>query len=132
MEKQLRHSRQRDAVLALLKGVTCHPSAEWIYARLKPEHPKISLATVYRNLGLLCEQGEVIRIDVGDGSVHYDAQTFDHTHFFCTECQALSDLGGEEFDGMHPSLERKYGVSITARSVVFYGKCPICKNKKLV
>ena len=129
MKEVQRHSLKRDAVLSLLQSVTCHPSAEWLYARLKKSFPKISLATVYRNLNQLCECGEAIRIDVGDGTVRYDAQTFDHTHFFCTACHAVEDLGGEEFAGVETTLEEKFGVRICSRSVVFYGLCRNCNQK---
>ena len=50
MNGDLRYSRQREALLRLLKSVTCHPTAEWLYAELKKEFPHISLATVYRSL----------------------------------------------------------------------------------
>ena len=127
MSHELKHSKQRDALLALLKSVTCHPSAEWLHAELRREYPKFSLATVYRNLGVLCDNKEAIRLDVGDGTVHYDAQTFDHYHFLCTSCKRLIDLGRDELDGSDRILEEKYGVRIDSHSFVFYGKCRDCK-----
>lgn len=133
MTPTLKHSKQRDALLELLRSVTCHPTAEWLWAELRRDYPKMSLATVYRNLGVLCENGDAIRIDVGDGNVHYDAQTFDHNHFFCTECRRLSDIGGNELDDVDSLLERKYGVSISSHSFIFYGVCRECiqnNNKK--
>ena len=130
MQRETRHSRQRDAIYTLLASVTCHPSAEWLYTRLKDEYPKISLATVYRNLTLLCESGKAIRLDIGDGTVRYDADTRDHHHFFCTSCRALSDFGSEETAGIDHLLEKKYGVKIDFHSFVFYGTCRECiKNK---
>lgn len=130
MNKELKHSDQRDALVALLSSVTCHPSAEWLYGELKKDWPKMSLATVYRNLGLLCAHGQAIRLDIGDGTVRYDAQTRDHNHFFCTQCHALSDIGGQETDGIDRLLEEKYGVKITAHSFIFYGICPSCIQKQ--
>ncbi len=131
MNQTLKHSRQREALLELLRSVTCHPSAERLYAELKKDYPRMSLATVYRNLGVLCECGEAIRLDVGDGTVHYDAQTFDHNHFFCTSCHRLDDIGGDELDGVDHLLEDKYGVRIESHSFIFYGKCRECnKNNK--
>ena len=53
MSNEFKHSKQRDALLTLLKSVTCHPSAEWLYNELKHDFPKLSLATVYRNLSVL-------------------------------------------------------------------------------
>lgn len=130
MNSNLKHSKQRDAVLALLKSVTCHPSAEWLYNELKHDFPQMSLATVYRNLGVLCECGEAIKLDIGDGTIRYDAQTFDHNHFFCNRCHALSDIGKDEADGLDSLLEEKYGVKIDSHSFVFYGLCRDC-NKQI-
>ena len=48
-----KHFRKRDAILTYLKGTTEHPSAEMVYASLKPQIPDLSLGTVYRNLNLL-------------------------------------------------------------------------------
>ena len=130
MERTLKHSKQRDALLALLKSVKCHPDAEWLYAELKKDYPKISLATVYRNLSLLVEQGEAISLDVGDGSIHYDAQTFDHNHFFCKCCRSLTDIGQDEADGIDSLLEERYGVRIDSHSFVFYGLCRECNKSE--
>lgn len=130
MSNEFKHSKQRDALLTLLKSVTCHPSAEWLYKELKHDFPKLSLATVYRNLSVLCAQGEAIRLDVGDGTVRYDAHTKGHNHFFCKVCKSLSDIGDSEAGDIDAMLAERYGVSIDSHSFVFYGNCREC-NKKL-
>lgn len=129
MNQTLKHSKQREALMELLGSVTCHPSAEWLYNELKKDYHKLSLATVYRNLGVLCECGDAIRLDVGDGTIRYDAQTADHNHFFCTCCHGLSDIGGDETDGIDRLLGEKYGVSIDSHSFIFYGRCRDCCRK---
>ena len=55
-----KYSKKRAAILELLCSTKEHPSAEWIYSRLKPAYPDLSLGTVYRNLNLFLEQGEII------------------------------------------------------------------------
>ena len=75
MNRLLKHSKHRDAILMLLKSVKSHPTAEWVYTELKKDNQNISVATVYRNLNQLYSVGEVIKIDVGDGVEHYDATT---------------------------------------------------------
>ena len=55
MERSVRYSKKREAILAALQATTCHPSAEWLYRRLKPRHPDLSLGTVYRNLAFFQE-----------------------------------------------------------------------------
>ena len=68
-----RHSRKRDAILQCIKESREHPSAEWIYTQLKPEHPDLSLGTVYRNLALFRESGEVVSVATVNGVERLDA-----------------------------------------------------------
>ena len=67
MQTKLKFSRQREAVLNALQSTKSHPTAEWVYENVKPEFPNISLATVYRNLNLLCDCGSAMRVHIGDG-----------------------------------------------------------------
>ena len=57
MESATKHFRKRDAILTCLRQTKEHPSADWLYARLKPEIADLSLGTVYRNLSLFKEKG---------------------------------------------------------------------------
>lgn len=70
-----RHSPKREAILECLRSTTCHPSAEWVYAQLKPRIPDLSLATVYRNLARFRAEGAVQVIGCVDGEDRYDGDT---------------------------------------------------------
>ena len=61
MSTMRRHSKKRDAILSCIRRSHLHPSAEWIYTQLKPEHPDLSLGTVYRNLAVKAERSSVWR-----------------------------------------------------------------------
>ncbi|MBE6632132.1 MAG: transcriptional repressor [Ruminococcaceae bacterium] len=126
METVYKHSKQREAVKNLLKSVCCHPTAEWIYTELKKEHPNISLATVYRNLNVLCQMGEAVKIEVGDGTVRYDGMPENHYHFLCSECHDVMDVSRGELEGINKEIENKYNVTVDTHSIVFYGKCKKC------
>lgn len=129
MERTVKHSKQREAILTLLKSVRSHPSAEWLYSRLKNDFPNLSLATVYRNMNLLCELGEARKIEVGDGTVRYDGNTENHYHFLCSGCKSVIDVSDTEFSGINSEIEQRYGVKVDVHSIVFYGKCRNCINK---
>ena len=73
-----RHSPKREAILECLRSTTCHPSAEWVYAQLKPRIPDLSLATVYRNLARFRAEGTVQVIGCVDGEERYDGNTALH------------------------------------------------------
>ena len=88
----VRQSKKRDAMLALLRGTGEHPSAEQVYRALKPDYPGLSLATVYRNLAQLCEQGLALRVGTVNGQERYDGVMEPHSHFICNRCGAIIDL----------------------------------------
>lgn len=73
MERSIRYSKKREAILAAIQGTSCHPSAEWIYQQLKPSHPDLSLGTVYRNLIFFQERGDIRSVGVIQGQERFDA-----------------------------------------------------------
>ena len=90
--KKIRHSDVRDKIYEYLCGTKAHPSANMIYNDLKPSIPKLSLGTVYTNLKLFEELGQVIRVANVKGFERYDADTSEHVHFVCEECGAVIDV----------------------------------------
>ena len=125
MKGQLKNSEKRNAILAALKCTKTHPSADWIYERVKADFPEIGIATVYRNLKLLLEQNMIFKVDVGDGLDHYDAQTqIRHDHTYCTVCGAIGDI-----DVGTPTNFNKFeskDFSVESYSTVLFGKCRKC------
>ena len=81
----LKYSRQREAIKCFLMTRKDHPTADVVYHSLRADFPNISLGTVYRNLTLLADLGEIARLRLGDGVDHFDADTSRHYHFICSE-----------------------------------------------
>ena len=71
----LKYSRQREAIKCFLMTRKDHPTADVVYHSLRADFPNISLGTVYRNLTLLADLGEIARLRLGDGVDHFDAIT---------------------------------------------------------
>ena len=117
-------SAQRDALLALLRSVECHPTAGWLYERLRKTHPKISRGTIHRNLQQLCENGLILRLQSTDKQEHYDANTRPHAHFCCRRCGTVYDIEAEtpDFSGMVTDG----GHIIEQTRLSFYGVCMAC------
>ena len=88
----LKHSRQRDSIKEFLASRKDHPTADVVYAGVRQSFPNISLGTVYRNLTLLADMGEIARLRVGDGVDHFDYNISPHYHFICSECGCVTDL----------------------------------------
>lgn len=122
-------SKQRESILNYLRNTKEHPTAERIYADLKPSLPNLSLATVYRNLGRLCETGTVVRLSTGDKTDHFDADTSDHQHFVCTSCGTVSDMF---FELPQEILNQNLGDSFVANyyKLYVYGICKDCSEKQ--
>ena len=78
--KTLKYSRQRESIKANLMSRRDHPTADALYASIREEFPNISLGTVYRNLNLLADIGEAIKITTPDGGDRFDARTNPHYH----------------------------------------------------
>ena len=93
-----KYSRQRETIRNHLTGRMDHPTAEMIYTALKEEDPKLSLGTVYRNLALLTEQGEIRKIQTANGPDRYDGNRTEHYHFLCRKCCQIFDLYPKEPD----------------------------------
>ena len=124
----LKHSHQRDKILEILKNAKCHPTASYVYEKAKEEIPNISLGTVYRNLALLCKDGQIRKLDLGTGSDHFDGDTTPHYHIICTVCHSVTDVFGHD-DELNGVAMRRFDGIITEHSLVFYGKCGNCMKK---
>lgn len=127
MQKTLKHSKQREAIITLLKSVYCHPTADWLYTELKKDFPNISLATVYRNLSLLLEMGEIVKLDVGDGVDHFDANSNQHCHFICNDCHSIIDIDVPSFINIKDEAESYNDISVSSCSLFLFGTCNKCK-----
>jgi len=124
-----KHSKKRDAILQAIRSTDCHPSAEWIYNKVKPIHPDISLGTVYRNLALFEQTGEVVAVATVDGQKRYDATADTHTHFICECCNSVIDVETPQpFSEMYKALSKEHGLKADHHSLTFYGKCDKCLN----
>ena len=86
------YSRQRETILNVLRSTDTHPTANWIYKKVREQIPNISLGTVYRNLSALAAAGEILAIDVGDGFEHYDGDISPHLHMNCKKCGCIYDV----------------------------------------
>lgn len=127
MEKTIRHSKKRDAILAAIRSTDCHPSAEWVYQTLKPTHPDLSLGTVYRNLTFFREQGDIQSVGVVQGQERFDGTTTPHSHFVCSCCGSVSDLHRiAPHSDLENEVRREYGVQVDRHELTFYGLCATC------
>ena len=126
----MNYSRQREAILTVLKDTTSHPSAAWIYDRVRIQIPNISLGTIYRNLAALEKEGMIIKVPVGDAREHFDGDTTPHSHFYCKSCEAISDIPFDPSD-MLKAAEENHGFEVHSVTYTFTGVCKDCLRGKI-
>ena len=123
-------SKQRTQVLKTLQENVVHPTAEYLYDILKKKNPKISLATLYRNLNQLANAGMIKRIEGLGNSAHFDHNTHRHYHFICDKCKKVYDINADVAPDIIPKTEKETGFCITGHDIVFHGMCRECLNNK--
>ena len=121
-----KHSKKRDAILECVCSTATHPSAEWVYAQLKPQIPDLSLGTVYRNLAAFKQEGIIASFGVVDGMERFERNTAPHAHFVCTHCSAVIDLDG--IDPPQMLAEQVQCGSVRDCVLTFTGICNQCVN----
>lgn len=125
----LKYSRQRESIKQYLMGRHDHPTADMVYMGVREEFPHISLGTVYRNLSLLSDLGEIIKFNT-DGVDHFDADIMPHYHFVCRHCHCVLDMDVSPLEQVNAEANQTFGGMIEGHSILFHGLCPEClKNK---
>ena len=125
----LKYSRQRESIKDYLLSTKEHPTADTVYMHVRGMYPNISLGTVYRNLNLLVEQKEAIKVECGDGLDHFDATCSPHYHFICRDCRRVLDLDLPSIDHINALAGANFDGIIENHSVYFSGLCSDCKQK---
>jgi Fur family peroxide stress response transcriptional regulator len=127
----LKYSRQREAIKNYLMSTETHPTADTVYLYVKKEFPNISLATVYRNLNLLTDIGEAIKITLPGDADRFDGIVTPHNHFFCTSCGKVMnlDFNMKELEEINITAAENFDGKIEYSNITFYGKCSNCISK---
>lgn len=129
MQTVRKNSKKRQALLDALCRSKEHPTAEMLYNELKAEIPELSLGTVYRNLGVLEQEGLVVRVGHVNGQERYDAIVDPHPHFVCRNCHAVTDLElPDVVGGMLEEIGTRFHCSPEGYSLTIKGLCPHCGN----
>lgn len=123
-----KYSRQREIIRSFIKGRNDHPTADVVYANVRKELPNISLGTVYRNLLFMVDNNELVKVDVGDGTIHFDPTISQHSHFVCECCGKIKDITIMADDSTIDAVESNERVKIKSHSILFKGLCDKCRK----
>lgn len=120
-------TRQRQLIYNIIQRADDHPTAEMIYARAKAEMPSIAFGTVYRNLKLMVDAGEILHIPVAGEPDRYDKTIRPHEHMQCIECGRVADCDPGDLKSYFSS---KIGEEIVSYTLNFFYICNECRQKR--
>lgn len=124
--KKPRFSPQRDHVLELINASGTHLSAQEIYLRAKKKHPKLSQATVYRNLEQLEELQAISAMQGPLGITYYEAFAEPHHHFVCRVCRKIQNLETPNVNICTSCITKKSSIKIEKIVTTLFGVCEKC------
>jgi Fe2+ or Zn2+ uptake regulation protein len=125
---RIRMTKQRSAVLSILRSTTEHPAADWVYSQVRKILPRISLGTVYRNLAELKEAGLILELDFGTGFSRFDFRTDAHYHIMCVKCGRVEDVMIEVNEDLENDASGATGYTILSHTIQFKGLCATCAS----
>ncbi len=117
----MRYSHQRETIKKVVYGTDSHPTAEWVFRKTKNFIPKISLGTVYRNLKVLAEMGQLSVIN-DDNISRYDWNTNSHNHLKCKQCDSLIDIQLVN-DGLISNIKKQFKFDVDDVEITIIGTC---------
>ena len=126
---QRRNTHQRQLVLDAVMSRHDHPSADDIFLSVRSKDSKISRATVYRNLHLLVEQGDILSVQTPEGE-RFDCRCDGHAHVVCTECGEIFDVKDPCNHNHEASAAEESNYEIHTHTTFFKGICPQCIAKR--
>jgi Fur family ferric uptake transcriptional regulator len=123
-------TRQRKVILEELQRTDTHPTAEEVYERVRQRLPRVSLATVYRNLEVLSESGTVLKLEMG-GRRRYDGNTARrHYHVKCVRCGSVGDVPSSAVTKLDYREADIDGFRVLGHELVFTGLCARCLGEE--
>ncbi len=118
-------------ILEELRKVRTHPSADEVYLRVRKKIPRISLGTIYRNLELLSESGQILKLDTAGTQKRYDGFVHNHYHVRCIRCGRVEDVEMEPLEPVDQACLRIENYREVQYHLEFSGVCVSCQKKTI-
>lgn len=124
-----RNTIQRNLVLEAIHTMKSHVTAEEVFEFIRKKHPHIGKGTIYRNLGILAEEGEIRRVEIPDGPDRFDFTLKDHYHVRCIRCGEVFDVTMDVLSDLMSKVRGPQGMEFLDYDISFKGICPDCRTK---
>ncbi len=122
-------THQRDIILREIRQCKNHPTADELYERIKKILPRISLATVYRNLEILSTAGLIKKLEISGRRKRFDGELRRHHHIYCLLCHRVDNIDPGQEENFQFLPAEAGGYRITGCRIEFFGLCPDCLKK---
>ena len=123
-----RRTKQKEAILQVIRSTTSHPTAGWIYNEVRKGIPNISLGTVYRNLKLLKQEGKILELELATDLSRFDGDTQPHYHFRCEQCGCVFDVDEQVDKKINYRVARNTGFKVFYHVLELRGLCKNCQT----
>ncbi|UKL13887.1 Fur family transcriptional regulator [Dissulfurimicrobium hydrothermale] len=126
---KIRMTRQREIIIQELRALKTHPTADELYDKVKKRLPRISLATIYRNLETLAALNIIQKLEVTGRQKRFDWDTSNHYHIKCIKCGRVDDIPAIQLNEIERAVTDPCGYTVLGHRLEFEGICPGCKKK---
>lgn len=123
-----RNTLQKELVYNAVLKMRRHVTADEVYELIKEEHPTIGKGTVYRNLGVLADEGAIRRVEIPNGPDRFDFTLNNHYHVRCIKCGEVSDVDLSEIPELEKQIVDKHGMVFLSYDILFKGICANCQG----
>jgi Fur family ferric uptake transcriptional regulator len=127
-QHSLKHTKQREAILAVFLEAAGHTTSEEIFEEVRQKHPQIGYTTVYRTMKLLCEAGLAHERNFEDGVTRYEIPHEHHDHLICTRCGCIVEFECQMIESAQDRIAAEYGFTLLRHKHELYGHCPRCRG----
>ena len=128
--KGLKYSIQREEILKVLYNSNKHLTPEEIYQEVKKINSSIGLATVYRALSFLENEGLVNSISFGIEGKKYELNRGSHhDHMICLNCNKIIEFYDDELEALQEKIAKKLGFKLITHELNMYGICKDCQKR---
>jgi Fur family ferric uptake transcriptional regulator len=128
-QRGYRVTPQREMIIQVIAHSRCHMTAEDVFAEVQIRSRAVNVATVYRTLDLLVEEGLASRADLGGGQVVYaTARHGPHIHLVCRHCGAVVAVDVDSFEPLFQHIQAQHGFACGPQHFAIYGLCEGCQT----
>ena len=129
-DHNLKHTKQREAILEVFLEVEGHITGEELHRRVRRKFPQIGYTTVYRTMKLLCEAGLASERHFDDGVTRFEIQHEHHDHLVCVRCGTIVEFECSMIESAQEPIVKAHGFRLLRHRHELYGHCPSCRDDR--